>query len=708
METQVLKLSNVSFSYPQANRNALTDVSVSIERGQYIAVVGTNGSGKSTLARVLAGFIEPDEGTVERSENAIEGIVFQHPREQIVAGVVERDTAFGPKNLNLSKSEVELRTMECLSVVDLADRAFSRTTQLSLGQTQRLALAGILALFPDLLILDETTAMLDPNTRAEVIEFIDQWNRKGNSIVHITHDEEEVRHASRVLVLEQGKLVFDASSADFFADEAMVQSVFGSDDELIHAKQSASVAEDAPLSLSVKNLSFSYSDRMVFEKLSFTLQKGTLTALTGPSGCGKSTLLECLAGLLIPSSGTIRSVSRPLLALQDTEAALFEPFSADDVAFGARAQGVTGKKLRQRVIHAMDAAGVPFADFADRQTFRLSGGEKRKLSLAGIVALEGDVYLFDEPTAGLDAQSRRTVMLLLRKLAQEGKTVLFTTHRMNEAQFADRQLSWDELTKVTVSAGDDTNIQLKDMPPVRNAEMLAGIRKASASFLGTVQIPDSPVAKLPPVVKYLVFLAMFTLSICFKTVLPCACVLGVTILYALLARYPISKPTIAILKFSPWILLIVVFQLIFFPAQADEIRYVDLSWLVITPSKIQLCVCSVLRIVSCVNTMGVFMFTIDERQLLDGLSDLLILIALINKAAVRNIVLVVGIIFRFIPLLLEEAASIVKTQIIRGAFGQSKGFKKFKQLVPLFAPLMIQTFRKAELFSHALTARYFR
>jgi energy-coupling factor transport system ATP-binding protein len=106
--------------------------------------------------------------------------------------------------------------------------------------------------------------------------------------------------------------------------------------------------------------------------------------------------------------------------------------------------------------------------------------------------------------------------------------------------------------------------------------------------------------------------------------------------------------------------------------------------------------------------MGAFVYTIDERQLLDGLSDLLIVIALIKKSVVRNIVLVVGIIFRFIPLLMEEASSIVKTQIIRGAFAQSKGFKKFRQIIPLFAPLMIQTFRKAELFAQALTARYFR
>lgn len=709
MESQVIKLSNVSFSYPQSDSKALTNINVCIERGQYVAVVGSNGSGKSTLARLFAGFIEPDEGSVERSANQIAGIVFQHPKEQIVAGVVERDTAFGPQNLELSKAEIELRTMECLSVVDLADRAFSRTSQLSLGQTQRLALAGILALFPDFLVLDETTAMLDPKTRSEVIEFVDQWHQKGNSIIHITHDEDEVHHASRVLVLDKGSIIFDGSSSEFFANVSLVNLVFGSDEQLIQAKQSALPFEQAPLSLRVKELSFSYAERQVFEKLSFTLQKGTLTALTGPSGCGKSTLLECLAGLLIPSEGTIQSVSRPLLALQDTEAALFEPFAADDVAFGARTQGLTGKKLKQRVMHAMDVAGVPFADFADRQTFRLSGGEKRKLSLAGIVALDGDVYLFDEPTAGLDASSRRTILLLLRQLAQEGKTVLFTTHRMKEAQFADRELSWNELIQKAPSCQSESSEQsLTDMPPVRNAEMLLGIRKAASSFLADPKIPPSPVSKLPPVLKYLVFLTVFAFSIAFKTLVPCASMLALSVLYALLARYPLSKPLLAILKFSPWILFIVVMQLIFFPAQPDEIRYIDLPWFMVTPSKIQLCICSVLRIISCVITMGAFVYTIDERQLLDGLSDLLIVIALIKKSVVRNIVLVVGIIFRFIPLLMEEASSIVKTQIIRGAFAQSKGFKKFRQIIPLFAPLMIQTFRKAELFAQALTARYFR
>ena len=701
----VIELSGVSFKYPQSEKNALSGVSFCIKKGDYVAVVGANGSGKSTLSRLLAGFLDPTEGSVTRSPEQLPGIVFQHPKEQIVAGVVERDTAFGPQNLHLSKGETELRTMECLSVVDLADRAFSRTAELSLGQIQRLALAGILALFPDLLILDETTAMLDPSTRHEVIAFISQWNKKGNSVIHVTHDKDEAFNAERVLVLAGGKLVFDGSSKDFASDTNLVDSVFAPDTELYEHKKNFQPKTDEPYSLVVDGLSFSYEDRAVFKNVSFALKKGSLTAITGPSGCGKSTMLECLAGLLKPEQGKVYASSKPLLSLQDSEATLFEQFAADDVAFGPRTQGLVGKELKARVKNAMDAAGVPFADFADRETFRLSGGEQRKVSIAGILALEGDVYLFDEPTAALDSFSRKSVLMLLRNLASSGKTVLFSTHRREEAVFADEELSWDSLTK-NPQRKISVPEKLTECVTEKNAATIEGIRKTERIFMSPPKIPKSPVSMLPPVLKYIIFLALFSATLVFKNIIPCAIMLGANILYALLARYSLLKPLKAVVKIFPWLLLIVVFQLVFFPAQANEIRYIDARWFMVTPSKIMLCACSLLRIFSCIICMGVFIFTTDERAIMDGLAGLLFPLSLI-KIPVRYAVLVVGIIFRFIPLLMDEAVSIIKTQIIRGAFGSAKGFGKLKMLVPLFAPLMIQTFRKAEVFAEALTARYF-
>ena len=222
----LLKISGANYSYPQSQKNALENINLSVEKGDYIALVGTNGSGKSTLARMMAGFFEPKSGSVELEKDVLPGIVFQQPKDQIVAGIVERDTAFGPQNLNISKSEIELRTIECLSVVGLADRAMSRTFELSLGQTQRLAFSGILALFPDFLILDEVTSMLDPHSRNEIIQFVVEWNAKGHTIIHITHDLSETLHAKRVVALENGSIIFDGTKDIFMQSPQFLNKVF--------------------------------------------------------------------------------------------------------------------------------------------------------------------------------------------------------------------------------------------------------------------------------------------------------------------------------------------------------------------------------------------------------------------------------------------------------------------------------------------------
>jgi energy-coupling factor transport system ATP-binding protein len=713
----LLEVQNASYTYPQSEKPALANVTVSISEGEYVALVGMNGSGKSTFARLAAGFITPDSGTVTLDKRAVQGIVFQQPKEQIVAGVVERDTAFGPQNLSMSKAEIELRTMECLSVTDLMDKALSRTFELSLGQTQRLAFSGILALFPDFLILDEATAMLDPASRTEIISLIDQWHKKGHTVLHVTHDKDEALAADRVIVLDKGTVSFDGSSDCFRKNSALVSSLFGDDSWYIKKNEAGARLADTT-ALAVENLSFSYQNYSgrgqtlppVFSQLSFSLKKGTLTALTGPSGCGKSTLLECIAGLLAPKEGTIAANARPVLALQESEAALFETFAADDVAFGPGNNGVSGKALLDRVKKSMMLAGIPYETFGNRQTFTLSGGEKRKLSLAGIIALDSDIMLFDEPTAGLDPQSRREIMQTLRTLTQNGKTVLFSTHRMEEAAFADRELTWSYLAE-KAKQGNQTNqgepdAALAEFQPLPNSEMIASLQKTGASFMAPPQIPHSCINSMAPILKYLVFLALFITSIAVRPLWLCAVLLVVCALYSVLAKYPLKHPLGAYMKFFPWLLLFALFQFLFYPAAQGEVLFVHWGMFTISRSKIILSLCMFVRTFSAVFCIGTFVYSTSEREIMDGLDSLLKPLALL-KVPVRHAVLVVGIIFRFIPLLLDDAAGILKTQLVRGGLGKAHGFAKIKTLLPLLVPLMLRTFRKAQSFADALTARYF-
>lgn len=738
----LLKISDASYSYPHSKTNALENLNIQIEKGEYIALLGTNGSGKSTLARMMAMFFEPDTGTVELKKDVLPGIVFQQPKEQIVAGIVERDTAFGPQNLNISKSEIELRTIECLSVVGLADRALDRTFELSLGQTQRLAFSGILALFPDFLILDECTAMLDPSARNEILQLVDGWNRKGYTVIHITHDLSETLHAKRVLVLEKGHLIFDDSVENFMKSPNVLNKIFCDDSYLYKRNnffdnpptQNSSLLQKKEDALQVKNISFSWQERKVFENLSFSLKKGTLTSLTGPSGCGKSTLFECLAGLQNISSGEIYALNRPSLALQESEAALFESFAGDDVAFGPLNNGVSGKELLLRVKNSMEMVGLPYKEFANRQTFNLSGGEKRKLSLAGIIALDSDIMIFDEPTSALDSYSKKIVLQSLRRLADEGKTVLFSTHRLEEANIADVQLSWSDLissgaqeilceqknfsAKPQISAEQKipneqkkssvsdsiTNPKLKKMDAMENTKILKTLRKTSQALISPAKIPLSPVSVLPALLKTILFLSIFTVSIVVRPVFLCAILFAVNILYGILAFYPPKKFFSAIKALLPWILIFAIIEILFFELDGNIL----FQWkkFVITDTKLQAISKIFLRAASLILCVGTFIYTTNERQILDGISLLLKPLSLI-KIPVRYAVLVVGIIFRFIPILIEEFSGIIKTQIVRGAFGKAKGFKKLKILIPLFVPLLLQSFRKAEHLSEALTARYF-
>ena len=436
----MFRVVDVSYSYPDSKNFALKDVSFEIKKGDYCVVLGTNGSGKSTLARIMAGFLQPSSGKIEFDENLLTGIVFQSPKEQVVSEIVSRDTAFGPENLGVEKSEVEQRVIESLSATDLLDKAMSSTNALSLGQTQKLAVSGILALHPELLILDEATSMLDPDSRKELLDFIDSSHRRGQTIVHITHDFNEALKATHIIVIEKGNLVFDGGKDEFLSEKNIIENLFG---EPIPKNQDRAKKTGGEDVLVLKDLNFSYDSNSgnssTIENFNLSIKKGTLTAITGASGSGKSTILELSAGLLNPQSGNVFCEKRPSLALQDASSALFEAFAADDVAFGPKNLGKKGKELKSLVKNSMETAGLPFEQFADRGTFMLSGGEKRKLALAGIIALDSDVILFDEPTAGLDPKERIRFRNLISDLSQN-KIVILSTHIVSDVEYIADQI----------------------------------------------------------------------------------------------------------------------------------------------------------------------------------------------------------------------------------------------------------------------------
>ena len=711
----LITVSNLKFKYPQTNTFVVDDVSFVIEKGSYVAVVGYNGSGKSTLARLICGLDEPNSGTVEIQEGNRIGIVFQSPKEQLVSGIVSRDTAFGPQNLGLKKSEVELRTIESLNVVDMLDRADSSTSALSLGQTQKIALSGVIALRPEILILDEAVSMLDPDSRKEILEFVRYWHKCGNTVIQITHDMEVVSEADTVVGMEKGKIFFYGTKQNFLSDENNITRIEGNplakkDKELLPSR------EDKSPVLRVENLSYNYDENgHGVQNISFELYKGSVTALTGPSGAGKSTLMELCCGLLSGNSVTekkISAVSRPVLAQQNAKAALFEQFAADDVAFGARNLCKSGKELKDIVRNSMDSAALPFEVFGERRTVQLSGGEQRRLSIAGILAMNPDIIFLDEPTAGLDSKARNQVMQMLQNLADNGKTILFSTHKRDEADFADREIRIEDgkivLDTCSVVKDSVNAAEFIDVTPVHVLKMLDSLRSVSYSLSGASRKKKNWMEKVNPALRILIFLVMFIVSLAVRPVWLAGVMLFASVLYGVICGFSMKNLLKAMGKILPFLLFFCIFQLIFHQPIEGEIHFTEWKWFLITPSKLLFCLAGLLRTYSALACISAFFVSTSEHDLIDGLNFLLAPLKLI-RIPVRYFILIIEIIFRFIPVLTEEAASIIKTQAIRGGLGEVKGkLAKIKAIVPLIVPLVIQSIRKSEALADTITMRYFK
>ena len=231
---EAVKFENVCFSYEEDGPEVVKDLSFSIKRGEFVALVGRNAGGKSTVAKLINGLIAPLSGkiTVMGMDGADEdntyeirkkcGIVFQNPDNQTVATIVEDDVAFGPENIGVEREEIGKRIDFALKATGTEAFRHSSASRLSGGQKQRVAIAGVLAIKPEILILDESTSMLDPRGRREVMDVVKELNREGMTVIVITHYMEEVTECDRVLVLKYGSLLKEGTPREVFADEELL------------------------------------------------------------------------------------------------------------------------------------------------------------------------------------------------------------------------------------------------------------------------------------------------------------------------------------------------------------------------------------------------------------------------------------------------------------------------------------------------------
>ena len=496
---------------------AVDGVDMDIERGTFLAILGRNGSGKSTLAKHINALLFPTEGTIwvedidTKDEDRLldvrqtAGMVFQNPDNQIIATVVEEDVGFGPENMGVPTKEIWERVDECLTAVGMAAYRKSSPDRLSGGQKQRVAIAGVMAMRPKCIILDEPTAMLDPNGRKDVIRIAHELNRElGITIILITHYMEETVDADEIMVMDSGKVRMSGTPREIFSrveelkalhldvpqvtelsyrlrkrgmelpaclltlpefEKAMkdiphakgggrTAAVEGSHDSAAAAERSGSEAI-----IELKNVNYIYNpgtpmERYALTDVSLAVYKEDFIGVIGHTGSGKSTLVQHLDGLLKATSGDVlfhgRSIysagfdmknlrSKVVLVFQYPEHQLFEADVLSDVCFGPKNLGMSHEEAVASAKEALRLVGVAEDNFS-RSPFELSGGQKRRVAIAGALAMHPEVLVLDEPTAGLDPGGRDEILDTIAKLHREkDMAVVLVSHSMEDvATYADR------------------------------------------------------------------------------------------------------------------------------------------------------------------------------------------------------------------------------------------------------------------------------
>lgn len=495
-----VRLAHVTLRY--GDSVALDDVTLEVCRGERVCVLGANGSGKSTLASVICGLLAPDEGDVELAGHAVctggvpdlaayrdarrqLGLVFQNPDDQIVTSVVADDVAFGPENLGVPRAQISVRVARELRRVAMEKYAHADPSRLSGGQRQRVCIAGALAMEPAVLVLDEPSSLLDVRGRAAIMRVMGRLAAAGATLVHVTHFMDEALAADRVVVMQHGHVALEGTPDEVFAAKnAQVIEALGlempfearlavalrqagaaggaiaapgapSDEKPAACAACAHTAE--PLAILARDLGFSYGpDAQALDGVSLEVPVRATTAIVGQTGSGKSTLLRLLCGLEAADAGSLtvcginaatkrgrRQVRRAVgYVMQHPERQLFAQTVAEDVAFGPRNQGLSAAEVEGRVAHALDLVGL--ADRRDASPFELSGGQQRLAAIAGVLAMEPELLVLDEPTAGLDPRGRARLRALMADLAAHGVTLLQVTHSMEDAARADHVVVLDQ------------------------------------------------------------------------------------------------------------------------------------------------------------------------------------------------------------------------------------------------------------------------
>lgn len=562
----IIKARNVKYKVRIKNENnevieekkILDDLNIEIEPGDFIAILGHNGSGKSTFAKHLNALLLPDEGNIyidgEDTKSVEElwkirekcGMVFQNPDNQIVGVTVEEDVGFGPENLGVKTEKIWDRIKDSLTKVDMYKYRKKSPNHLSGGQKQRVAIASSLAMKSKCIVLDEPTAMLDPQGRKEVMDIIKSLNENENiTVILITHHMNEAIMAKKVVVIDDGKIALHGTPREVFSnveqikklkldmpqimelsyelykcgkfdrydiltidefikelekrglekhkiknsdgidgnikesiDEKVEENIkdnveekyFSNEIEKISKSQNdkdTADREDTEVTgnkdiepiLSLNNVSLKYEENTSMEvkaldDISLDIYNDEFIGIIGHTGSGKSSLVQVMNGLIKATDGNVtykgeniqdKSFDKKRLHLdvglvfQYPESQLFEETVLKDVMFGPLNKGMSEEEAKKAAKEALEMLGIG-ENYYNDSPFELSGGEKRRIAIAGVLAMNPEIIILDEPTAGLDPMSRNNLLNSLKRLqTDKTKTIIIVSHNMEDmANYVER------------------------------------------------------------------------------------------------------------------------------------------------------------------------------------------------------------------------------------------------------------------------------
>ncbi|MGG1674495.1 ABC transporter ATP-binding protein [Neobacillus sp. NRS-1170] len=485
-----IELNKVSFSYPDCLEPAIGNISLKINKGKFVVLFGSSGSGKSTLLRLLKKEIQPHgilKGQISVNGAPIQektglskeiGFVFQDPENQIVADDVLHELVFGLENIGLKTSEMRNRLAEMVHFFGAESLLHRKSHELSGGRKQQINLASVLLMQPDILLLDEPTAQLDPVSSREFLDMLKRLNEEfGMTIIMAEHRLEEVfTLADEIIMMEKGQILFEGEPREVLpqiwnsknqAFVPTIPSLFlsqkGSGMIPLTVKEgrnwvqeSSTIFSEEPKKLEypigderigLKNISFRYDKKneFILNDLDFSLAKGEFYALLGGNGSGKSTFLKVLAGLVKPEMGKILVNKKKTKIMKNSELINLIGYLPQNPKLFFIQDSIE-KEIQYTMDH-WDLTNVNEVDtllnnlgikhLISSHPFDLSGGELQKAALGCLLIRKPEILLLDEPTKGLDPISKQNLANILQSLHFEGMTILMSTHDVEfAAQFA--------------------------------------------------------------------------------------------------------------------------------------------------------------------------------------------------------------------------------------------------------------------------------